>query len=228
MIDMDFLRSLDFGVAWEYLPTLLAGLWTNILLTFLGFVGGGLVLGTLLALANLSPRRLIRWPALVFVEFWRSTPLLVQAIWMHFAVPGLTGIATTPFQSALIALIFNVSAYCSEIIRAGVLGIGRGQFEAARSLGLPAWPMWRTVILPQALRLVLPPLVGTIISIFKATAILSVLAINDLIQAARRVSSYTYQPVEIYTTAALLAFLVGLAITLGGGRLERRLARGLA
>jgi polar amino acid transport system permease protein len=165
---------------------------------------------------------------MVFVEFWRSTPLLVQAIWMHFAVPGITGIATSPFQSALLALVFNVSAYCSEIIRAGIMGVGKGQFEAARALGLRPTLCWRLVILPQALRLVLPPLVGTIISIFKATAILSILAINDLIRAASRVSSYTFQPVEIYTTAALLAFAVGLAITVAGHRLEMRLKRGWA
>jgi polar amino acid transport system permease protein len=88
--------------------------------------------------------------------------------------------------------------------------------------------MWRLVILPQALRLVLPPLVGTVISIFKATAILSILAINDLMRAASRVSSYTFQPVEIYTIAALLAFAVGLAITWGGNRLENGLKRGWA
>jgi polar amino acid transport system permease protein len=228
VIDLGFLSSLDFRVAWEYLPSLLAGLWTNILLTFLGFGAGGMVLGSGLALASLSPLKLVRWPATLFVEFWRSTPLLVQAIWMHFAVPGLTGIATTPFQSALLALIFNVAAYCSEIIRAGILGVGKGQFEAARALGLRSWPMWRLVVLPQALRLVLPPLVGTVISIFKATAILSVLAINDLMRAASRISSYTYQPVEVYTTAAALAFGVGFAITLGGDRIESRLKRGWA
>lgn len=228
MIDWDALASLDFRVAWEYLPALLAGLWTNVLLTFLGFVAGGLGLGTLLAAANLSSRRWLSWPAMVFVEVWRSTPLLVQAIWMHFAFPALTGFATSPFQSALLALVFNVAAYCSEIIRAGILGIGKGQFEAARALGLRAAPMWRLVILPQALRLVLPPLVGTVISIFKATTILSILAINDLMRAASRVSSYTFQPVEIYTLAALLAFAVGLFITWGGHRLEGRLKRGWA
>jgi polar amino acid transport system permease protein len=136
VIDWEAVQNLDFRVAWEYLPALLSGLWTNVLLTFLGFVAGGLGLGTLLAAANLSKLRLVRWPAMVFVEIWRSTPLLVQAIWMHFAFPALTGIATTPFQSALLALVFNVAAYCSEIIRAGILGIGKGQFEAARALGL--------------------------------------------------------------------------------------------
>jgi len=212
--------SFDLAVIWQYLPSLLTGLWTNILLTVLGFLAGGVLLGTLLAMANLSRWRALRWPAFAFVEFWRSTPLLVQAIWVHFAFPVVTGVSTSPFQSALLALVFNVSAYCSEIIRAGILGVPRGQFEAAQALGLHAVQMWRKVILPQALRLVVPPLVGTIISIFKATAILQVLAINDLMRAASRISSYTFQPIEIYTTAAFLAFLTGLVITLAGARVE--------
>ncbi|CAN7358924.1 amino acid ABC transporter permease [Rhizobium sp. LjRoot30] len=216
MIDYAFLQSLDFTVAWTYLPVLLGGLLINILLTAIGFLGGGVFVGTFLAIANLSPHRIIRWPALGFVEFWRSTPLLVQAIWVHFSVPGLTGLSTTPFQSASIALIFNVAAYCSEIIRGGILGVGKGQFEAAKALGMRAYPTWRTVIIPQAIRLMLPPLIGTIISIFKATAILSVLAIDDLLRTSSRLSNYTFQPVEIYTTAAVLAFAVGAAISLAG------------
>ena len=214
-----------FDLIWQYLPSLLDGLWTNILLTILGFVAGGVVLGTLLALANLSRLRLLRWPAFAFVEFWRSTPLLVQAIWMHFAFPALTGFSTTPFQSALLALVFNVAAYCSEIIRAGILGVPKGQYEAAAALGLRPVTVWRKVILPQAMRLVIPPMVGTTISIFKATAILKILAINDLMRAASRISTYTFQPIEIYTTAAVLAFLAGLTITVAGSWVEARVRR---
>lgn len=166
-MDLSVLGSFDFAVIWRYLPSLLQGLWTNILLTFLGFLAGGVVLGTLLAIANLSKLRLIHWPAMVFVEFWRSTPLLVQAIWMHFAFPVVTGLRTTPFQSALLALVFNVAAYCSEIIRAGIIGVPKGQFEAARSLGLHEFVTWYKVVLPQALKIVMPPLIGTIISILR-------------------------------------------------------------
>lgn len=219
------MTNFDFAVIWQYLPALLAGLWTNILLTLLGFLAGGVVLGTALAIANLSRSRLVRWPAFAFVEFWRSTPLLVQAIWIHFSIPAFTGVSTSPFQSALLALVLNVSAYCSEIIRAGILGVPKAQYEAAKALGLRPLTMWRRVILPQALRLVVPPMVGTTISIFKATTILQILAINDLMRVASRVSSYTFKPVEIYTAAAFLAFLVGLAITLAGGRIEARFRR---
>ncbi|MDG2404301.1 MAG: amino acid ABC transporter permease [Paracoccaceae bacterium] len=224
-MDWTIITDFDFEIIWRYLPALFKGLWNNIILTSLGFLAGGIFLGTLLAIANLSGYRIIRWPAFIFVEFWRSTPLLVQAVWMHFSFPVLSGLQTTPFQSALLALVFNVSAYCSEIIRAGILGVPAGQFEAARSLGLTRLIMWRKIVLPQAIKIVIPPLIGTVISIFKATTILSVLAINDVMRAAQRVSSYTFKPVEIYTTAALLAFTVGLAITLAGTELERRFRR---
>ena len=220
-MDWSILAAFDFAVVWRYLPALLNGLWTNILLTGLGFVAGGVFLGTVLAMANFSPYRIVRWPVVVFVEFWRSTPLLVQAIWMHFAFPVMSGLQTTPFQSALLALVFNVAAYCSEIVRAGILGVPRGQFEAARALGLGRGVMWFMVVLPQAVKIIVPPLVGTVISIFKATAILSVLAINDLMRAASRLSSYTFKPLEMYTTAALLAFACGLLLTVAGNRLER-------
>ena len=224
-MDWSILTGFDFAVIWRYLPALLTGLWTNVLLTGLGFIAGGVVLGTVLAIANFSPYRIVRWPVVVFVEFWRSTPLLVQAIWMHFAFPVMSGLQTTPFQSALLALVFNVAAYCSEIIRAGILGVPRGQFEAARALGLSRPVTWYKVVLPQAVKIIVPPLIGTVISIFKATAILSVLAINDLLRASSRLSSYTFKPLEIYTTAALLAFVCGLLLTIAGHRLERYFRR---
>lgn len=211
---------MDLAVIWEYAPSLLAGLGVNVALTALGFLFG-IGLGGLLALANLSKHRALRWPAYAFVEFWRSTPLLVQAIWVHFALPAVTGVSTSAFGSALLALVFNVSAYCAEIIRAGILGVPAGQFQAAQALALPRWVIWWKVILPQALRLVVPPLVSSVISIFKATAILSVLAINDLTRVASRVSAYTYQPIEIYTAAAFLFCAVGAVITWLGWRVER-------
>ena len=119
-MDWSILTGFDFAVVWRYLPALLTGLWTNVLLTGLGFVAGGIVLGTVLAIANFSPYRLVRWPVVVFVEFWRSTPLLVQAIWMHFAFPVMSGLQTTPFQSALLAPIAaRLSAPGFSACRAG-------------------------------------------------------------------------------------------------------------
>ncbi len=222
---MTALAALDFGALWDYAPALLEGLLVSVTLLLVGFLGGGLVLGTLLAITSGSRLRVVRWPALAFVEFWRSTPLLVQAVWMHFALPTLTGLRTSPFQSACIALVLNVGAYCGEIIRAGIAGVPRGQTEAARALGLPPSVVWLRVIIPQAVRLVVPPLAGSAISVFKATAILSVLSVNDLMRVAQRVSANTYQPIEVYTSAALLYLLAGLAINGIGAGAERAFRR---
>lgn len=225
---MTALQALDWSVVWSYGPSLLQGLLVSLALTGIGFVVGGVGLGTLLAAASRSRRRLLRWPARAFVEFWRSTPLLVQAIWMHFAFPMLTGLRTTPFESAAIALVLNVGAYCGEIIRAGVDAVPRGQFEAGRALGLRHGVLWSRVVLPQAIRIVVPPLVGSAISVFKATAILSVLSVNDLMRVAARVSANTYQPIEVYTAAAALYFMAGLLITAAGAGMERGMRRGVA
>lgn len=222
---MTALATLDFGALRDYAPALLQGLLMSVVLMLVGFLAGGVVLGTALAVAGRSHLRLVRWPARAFVEFLRSTPLLVQAVWLHFALPGLTGLRTSPFQSACIALVLNVGAYCGEIIRAGIAGVPRGQTEAARALGLPTLAVWWRVVIPQAVRLVAPPLVGSAISVFKATAILSVLSVDDLMRVAQRVSANTFQPIEVYTTAALLYLLAGLAITGAGAAIERSFRR---
>ena len=224
-MDWTYFTEFDFEIIWRFFPALLSGLWNNIILTSTSFCIGGIFIGTMLAMVSMVKIGIIRWVVIIFTDFWRSTPLLVQAIWIHFAFPVISGLQTTPFQSALIALTLNVSAYCSEIIRAGILSVPKGQYEAAKSLGLPIYVSWIKIILPQALKTVIPPLTGTIISIFKATTILSVLAINDIMRAAQRISSYTFKPLEIYTSAAILAFLIGYLITRFGNFMENKFSK---
>lgn len=217
-----FFELLDFGVVWRFRYALLQGLGSTLMISAVGFVGGTL-LGTLAAISASSRSALIRVPVRGAVEFLRSTPLLMQAIWMHFALPMMLGFSLTPTVSALIALTLNVAAYNSEVIRAGINGVPAGQAEAALALGLPVPLIWRKVVLPQALRIVLPPLTSAAISTVKASAILSILAIDDLMRVAMRINGFVFRPVELYTAAALLYFLVGIAIA-GLGRLtEKRL-----
>ena len=196
-MNLEFITGFDFYIIWRYLPALLRGLWTNLVLTGLGFVAGGIVLGTLLALANLSRRALIAGRHSYSSNSGRSTPLLVQAIWMHFAFPVISGLQTTPFQSASWPWFSTSPPIAARSSVPASSACPRGQFEAARALGLRPLAMWLKIILPQAVRIVVPPLIGTVISIFKATAILSVLAINDVMRAAQRVSSYTFKPIEV-------------------------------
>lgn len=217
----DFWTSLDFGVVWRFRYAFLTGLGVTLFLSAVGLVCGTF-LGGLVAIGTSSRRPWIVVPLRGFVEVLRSTPLLMQAIWIHFAMPALLGFSLVPTESACVALVLNVGAYASEIIRAGISAIGKGQIEAARALALPARLVWAKVILPQALRIVLPPLTGMAISTVKASAILSILAINDLMRVAMRINGFTFRPVELFTAAALLYFLVGLAVGQVGTWAERR------
>jgi polar amino acid transport system permease protein len=211
----DWLAGLDFTVVWRYRYALLSGLETTLFLSFVGLLGG-LVLGGVIALGTSSRRRWLMFPIRAVVEFLRSTPLLMQAIWVQFAMPVLLGFSLAPIQSALLALTLNVAAYASEVIRAGIGSVGGGQVEAARALALPTWVIWARIILPQALRTVLPPLTSMAISTIKASAILSILAVNDLMRVAMRINGLTYRPVELFTAAAVLYLAVGLIVGAAG------------
>lgn len=226
MLNWDYLAALDFGVVWQYRWQLFRGFETTVLL-LIASATMGLGFGSILAMASQSKFKSLRWSVIVYVEIWRNTPLLVQLFWIHFALPMITGINTTALQSGLIALTANVTAYFAEIVRAGIESVDRGQWEAARALGLPPLVQWRKVILPQAFRIVLPPLVSLTVSLLKATAILSVLSINDLMRVTASLSNYTFKPIELYSFVALVYFGAGMLISGLGTRLERRTQKSL-
>lgn len=184
-----------------------------------------LLLGTFLAIGGLSKNRPIRWMVVAYVEFWRNTPLLIQLIWIHFALPLVTGINTTALQSGLLGLTLNTTAYYTEIIRAGIQAVPGGQREAADSLGLSSYAKWTRVVLPQALRIIIPPLTGTIISVFKGTSILSILAVGELMRVANTISNFTFKPVEVITGVAGIYFLTGYILSYVGKIVERYFKR---
>jgi polar amino acid transport system permease protein len=222
-MNWSYITALNFGVVWTYREPLIAGFGVTLMLTAVSTVIG-IVGGTLLAAISQVNFRIARWGVAAFVELWRNTPLLVQLIWIHFALPLVTHINTTELQSGLITLCLNVSAYFAEIMRAGIEGVSKGQREAADSLGLPTWIKWRFVILPQAVRMVIPPLTNLVISLFKATAILSVLSINDLMRVTVSISNYAFRPIELYTSAAALYFITGYLMTRVARRVEQHYA----
>jgi His/Glu/Gln/Arg/opine family amino acid ABC transporter permease subunit len=184
-----YLAGLDFAVVWEFRAALLEGLWLTLVLYLLG---GAISIcgGVALAAAGRTGLRPVRWLVIAFVEAFRNTPLLVQLMWIHFALPTLTGVRMSVFQSALLALSLNASAYVSEIVRAGIGAVPGGQWEVSRALGLGRYAMWRCVILPQALRIVIPPLAGMMISLLKGTAVLSILSVAELMRATTRISTH--------------------------------------
>ena len=196
-----------FDVVAEELEFLLGGLGLTAGLSVLS-MAASLVLGLLVSLARLSPWAPLRVVSSVYTDFLRGTPLLVQLLWIYYSLPILTGVTFSPFTSAAIALTLNLSAFVGEVYRAGIQSIGRGQREAALALGMSSWQAMRRVILPQSMRRVLPPLGSIWVSLFKDTALVSVIAVPELMYRGKVLSIETYRPVEIYTAVAIIYFLV--------------------
>lgn len=233
---MDF-SNLDFSALWDYRSGLAWGLFTTLWMGVVAFLLA-IPLGVLLALGRMRPGWvgwLLRVPIVAFVDVIRFTPLFVQAVWIHFAFPvvvqgagaalgidALDRFATTATVSGLVALTLHVAAYVSEIMRAGILAVPEGQREAARALGLRPRQAFRLVVLPQVWPLVLPPLANTAVATFKLTAILSILAVEDLMKVANRINTFEFRPIEIFTAVALIYLLLGLLLAWGASRIERR------
>ncbi|MGH6953903.1 MAG: amino acid ABC transporter permease [Alphaproteobacteria bacterium] len=224
-LNWELVRSLEPEVVWEYRVALLEGLLLTLLITAIA-TAFGLMLGTILAIMSQSPVAPLRWIVVAYVEVWRNTPLLVQLIWIHFALPILTGVTTTAFESGVLTMTLQSSAYFTEIVRAGIEAVPKGQWEAAHALGLPVRTRWGRIVLPQAGRLMIPPLANLGISYFKATAVLSILSISELMTVATRVSNVTFKPIEPLTAVAVIYFVLGYAMSRGTFRLERVLSAG--
>jgi polar amino acid transport system permease protein len=196
-----------FEVVFENLPFLLQGIVVTVTVTVITMITG-LILGLIAALARLSGNRWLGRPAYIYVEFFRTTPLLVQIIWVYYCMPILLGISFPDIISASIALSLNVGAYLSEIYRAGITSIARGQTEAALALGMTRAQALRRVILPQAVTRMLPPIGNTWISLFKDSSLVSTIAVADLTYQGRVLAAYNYRPLEVLTTVAVLYFVL--------------------
>ncbi|MDQ1885497.1 amino acid ABC transporter permease [Aeromonas salmonicida] len=202
-------------------PLLSAGLIFTVPLTLITFVLG-ILLGFLVALARLYGST----PLVVLVRFYvwliRGTPLLVQLFLIFYGLPS-AGIVLDAFTAAVIGFTLNIGAYSSEIIRATLAAIPKGQWEAAYSIGMN-WPqvMWR-VILPQAARIAVPPLSNTFISLVKDTSLAAAVTVPELFQAAQRLASVTYEPLILYIETAIIYLLFSSVLSTLQDRLERRL-----
>jgi polar amino acid transport system permease protein len=196
-----------FDAVSEELDFLLGGLSWTIGLSMLS-MAASLVLGLVISLARLAPWTPFRAVSSAYIDFIRGTPLLVQLLWIYYSIPILTGVAFSPFTSAAIALTLNLSAFIGEVYRAGIQSIGRGQREAALALGMSHAQAMRRIILPQAIRRVLPPLGSIWVSLFKDTALVSVIAVPELMYRGKVLSIETYRPLEVYTAVAIIYFIV--------------------
>lgn len=185
----------------------------------------GLVLGLLIGLARQSPRRWLAWPARAFVEFFRNTPVLVQILWFYFALPILLPFEISPLAAAALGISLNSAAFTAEIVRGGIVSIERGQWEAARAIGMTAAQAMRRIVLPQALRRMLPALTNRGIEIFKMTTLASAVAYVELLQQGKLLASLNFNPIETYTVIAAIFFLCLFPLVQATYALERRLGR---
>ena len=175
---------------WEYRDAFLTGISVTIQLSLLG-MALAVVTGLVACLGVLSRNRLIKAPAILYVEWCRNIPILVQLVWVHFACPEIFGVKFDIFTSAVIALALQSSGYLAEEYRAGIESIEKGQFEAAKSMGMTYERLMRRIILPQAFMRMLPGILNQFVTCFKSTSIVSVIAVPDLMYHAGLIASAT-------------------------------------
>ncbi|HMA14383.1 MAG: ectoine/hydroxyectoine ABC transporter permease subunit EhuD [Bacteroidota bacterium] len=207
----------DWSYTWEIVPILAEASIVTIQATILGFILAAVV-GLLLAILRMSPSRWIALPAAGFVEFVRSTPLLIQIFFIFFVLPEF-GITLGALTAGILALGLHYGSYCSEVYRAGLENIPRGQWEASIALNLSPYHTFRDVIIPQAVPPVVPALGNYFVALFKETPLLSAIAVLELMQTAKILGSETFR----YTEPITLVGLYFLVFSLVAAALVRRL-----
>jgi len=220
---MDALLQQFFNLAImeRALPLVLMGLKQTILLCLL-VVPLGLAGGLVFALASLAPARALRWPAIVGIDFFRAIPPLVLLIFVYSGLP-FAGFRPSPVTAVAIAFFLNTSSYYGEIYRAGIESVGAGQWDAARSTGLKGYQALAYVVLPQAVRNVLPDLISNTVEVVKLTSIASVVALPELLYSADMARSVTFNSSPIVLAAAIYLAMLWPIVRLVS-RLERRIA----
>ncbi|WP_216321069.1 amino acid ABC transporter permease [Deinococcus aestuarii] len=210
--------------ALQALPVLIQGAGVTLAFALAAMVLG-LPLGFLVALARLSRFAFLRGLTGLYVSFIRGTPLLVQIFVIYYGLPSF-GITLSPVVGGVLALTLNAGAYLSETIRAAILSVGRGQREAAYSLGLTGAQTMRLIVLPQALRVAAPSLGNSLIGLVKDTSLVSVITVVELLRSAQLVIARTFEPFGPYIMAALLYWAISGILEVVQRRVERRLSRG--
>ena len=211
----------DFASVLANRSLLLMGL-QNTLILGVVCLSLGLFFGLFVGAARFSGKPIFYYPATAFVEFFRNTPVLVQIIWFFLAFPIIAPFQVNAFTAATLGLTLNTVAFSSEIYRAGLQSIHRGQWEAGKAIGMSYWQQLRRIILPQAIRRMLPAFMNRAVELFKMTSLASVIAYGELMHQAKTVSTLEFNPIEMYTSVALIFFAVLFPVTILVRRFELR------
>jgi len=214
----------DTGVISDNLHFLIEGMQTTLILTVIA-ICGGLVLGTLLALARLAPFKPLSFIAGTYVNFFRSMPLILVIFWFYFLVPHIVGRPVGGFYSVLVAFVMFEAAYYCEIMRAGIQSVRKGQIYAGQALGLTYAQNMRYVVLPQAFRNMVPILMTQAIILFQDTSLVYVVGVKDFLVSADLVANRENRILEMFTTVALVYFVICLSGSLLVKRLQRKFAQ---
>jgi polar amino acid transport system permease protein len=214
----------DFYFLLRYAPLLWRGVLVTLAYTAVTIVIG-LIIGLLVGLGRLSRSRLLNVPLIAFIEAFRCTPLLVQIVWFYYALPVLLGIQIPAVVAGIMTLSCYTGVFYAEIFRGGIISLEQGQWDAARALGLRRWHVMRLVILPQAVRRMIPPFVNQSITQLKNTSLVSTIAVPDLLYNGTLITADTYRPLEVYTVIAVIYFALLFPSTLLAQAYERRLAK---
>ena len=203
----------DWSALWDNLPLLLNGIGRTLVATF-ATMAASLVLALPIALARIHGR-VIGAVAYVYIELFRNLPLLVLVFWVFSVLPLVIGLTLSPLLSGILALTLNLSAFIAEIYRAGITSIATGQSHAALALGMTRFEVMKRIVLPQAIMRVLPALGSMWVSLFKDTAILSVIGVGELMYQGRIVANDTYRALEVFTGVAVIYYLLAYPQSLG-------------
>jgi len=212
----------DFHGVWQYWDLFLLGLWVSVLYT-VGSIFFGIIIGFVTCAARLSQWKALNILARIYQEIFRCTPLLVQLLWFYYAFPLLVGGSIDNRVAALITLSLYVGAFYAEIFRGGIVSIDKGQREAAAAIGMSAPQAMVRIILPQALKRMLPSFINQSVIQFKNTSLISVISVADLAYMAAVVNGQTYRPLESYTVMAALYIIMLLPLTQAADWIEKRL-----
>ncbi len=200
------LANFNFRIIFEYLPLFLTGLKYTFIIALIS-IFLALIVGIIACACRISRFKVLRYPVIAYIEVIRSTPLLVQIYFLYFGLPTL-GINVPEIQTGIIALMFNSGAYIAEIIRAGINSVDEGQLEAALASGLNYYQRMRFIILPQALGVTVPPLLGQAVVLVKDTALLSLISVMELTRSGQTMTSERFMPAEAFLTVAFFYMVI--------------------
>lgn len=211
---------LDFQLIINSFPSLMSGALITIVVTTISMILG-LILGLIAALAKMSKYKIAVFIANQYIDIIRGTPLLVQLFLIYYGLPQI-GISIDPFPSAILGLGINTGAYVAEAIRSGILSVEKGQHEATRALGLSSFESMRLVIIPQAVKTMIPPIGNQLLLLIKDSSLISIITVVELTRTAQQIISTTYKPIELYLAAAFIYYIISMVAAKMLNSLEKR------